>query len=803
MNDLLDQFYEQAESSKFSNVMEKPTPKANNQNDEGDLLDNFYANNETTKQQQEGWGTWLLRSLYQIPSGIAKRATYPLDLLQLMGTAEATDPEEIERIRRASEAQGIPFDEEKYMQAVGQAAENFPSQGNIERMIEEKTGAPLTPQTKGQKLINLASTAGSFAPASATQRAAAAATAPAVTVGLEEAGVPENIAEFAGLTASGLAGAKTPAGTIGAETKPSGLPKRQFENVTEPKKVSEKKIGKIEAKVENDFRKISDEIIASSPIEKTAEEIKANPAFKMESAERFKDVERLAESLPETIESQVFKKAFVDKALKKKGTGFAPGEYEKDYRKFVIEAIKGTPEGKITPADLVTQYRKNNKELGGAYEPSKSRNYNEAKKDALLDYNRTIADIIEKEYPGSDFSKLFKETNEQWKSIKDVESVNKFVDDLFDKGLKYNKGREFFDKNTSFTFKRALGKEYPRFEQLMKDMLSSEKPFKMLKKAESAGFIDFARDASLFVLHPTIGKAKMAFDHGKRAIKFLMNSMLDKPSLAVKWQNAVQELKKGNFAKSQKVFEEVKAASEKPKEAVKPDEILKAENPKTEKKGETIEGKAEKVEKPKQENQEYVLNRIEELKEKQPPVESKRAEPEKIELEHKSDQVDDFRNSFMTQKKGNEMREVNDISLQINKLKEKRDVIKGNSQKSIKERLPYNKKINELELELHRNKQVDTPKKIDEKIQEAKKNDISKKGLKSQKEFILDRIEDALENPSKYGHKIELNVPGDGEFKIHNNKKALEQFKKDVEKKWPKESSKISKSEVKARVGNG
>src|SRR5579864_2869489 len=91
------------------------------------------------------------RTAYQIPSGIAQTRTFPLDLLQMAGLGHAIDPEEIEHLRKIHEREGIPFDEEKYLQGVQQASETFPTQGNIERMIEEETGAPLTPRNKLQK----------------------------------------------------------------------------------------------------------------------------------------------------------------------------------------------------------------------------------------------------------------------------------------------------------------------------------------------------------------------------------------------------------------------------------------------------------------------------------------------------------------------------------------------------------------------------------------------------------------------------------------------------------------------------
>ena len=70
------------------------------------------------------------------------------------------------------------------------------------------------------------------------------------------------------------------------------------------------------------------------------------------------------------------------------------------------------------------------------------------------------------------------------------------------------------------------------------------------------------------------------------------------------------------------------------------------------------------------------------------------------------------------------------------------------------------------------------------KVKEIEHQDISRKGLKNQKEYILDEVENALQNPPE-GDQVLIDVPGDGEFRINNNPQALQKFGKAVEKKWP------------------
>lgn len=70
------------------------------------------------------------------------------------------------------------------------------------------------------------------------------------------------------------------------------------------------------------------------------------------------------------------------------------------------------------------------------------------------------------------------------------------------------------------------------------------------------------------------------------------------------------------------------------------------------------------------------------------------------------------------------------------------------------------------------------------KINEIKRQDITPQGLKTQKQYILEEVKNALISPQE-GEKVVIDVPGDGVFKINNNSEALTKFGKEVEKKWP------------------
>jgi len=508
---------------------------------------------------QESWGKNLLRTLYQVPSGLAKGITYPLDLLHMIGVSDASDPEEIERLKMISEREGIPFDEEKYYDALEQASESFPTQGNIERYIEKKTGAPLTAKTGLQKFINFASTATSFSPKGYTVRGsniglpkpvlgtAVASTKEGLTRGL---GIPEPISELASFAILKKPPEGSPSLSIGKETKPSGLPTRRYESINKPTEVSSKRISKIDEKVEQDVRSIVDDLRKDSPIENTYNSIKEDASFKSKIGEKFEEVEKLAEKIPDKFSSNEIKKDISSTYVAKESKGITPSEYEKDYRKFMKEFVKETPSKDMSASQLISQYRKNNKSLSDLYEPAKSKAYNRAKKDSILDYNKIIAKTIEKKYPNSEFSELFNFTNKRWTEIKDVEFLDKYLDDLVSGKVNFEKGRKFFNKEYQEPFKRAFGENYPQFEQLMKDLMSTEQARSLIKTADKQGFNEFGKLAMHYLVHPKLAAGKVGFEILKDSLK----SLLDKPRLALVWDQGIKAAKKGNFKQAEASF---------------------------------------------------------------------------------------------------------------------------------------------------------------------------------------------------------------------------------------------------------
>lgn len=543
----------------------------------GDIFDAF-------NQSQEGFWKSAARTALQIPQGIAE-ATPPAiaaGLWHLLGQGEVFDPAEIEQIKNISEREGIPFDEEKYIQAAQQAGAYIPTVSNIGREVEERTGLPLEPKTGLQKGIRLGSTAAKFQPGTTSQKAVAGVTAPAVSTGLQQLGIPEQVAELAGLATGAGAGALTPEIALG-KAKPSGMMQRGFETLQKPREVSENKMLQINTKLKEDFKGIANKIIKESPVGETFEQLRADPAFKQESRELLKQAQVIADEIPGTIETAGLKKA-IAKQAEKSFEGYVANEYDKAYAKNMAALLDEIKITETTPGKLVKQYRKNNNDLFEYYEPGASKAHNRAKFDAILDHNRAIATFMEESFPTSELSPVFKEGNARWTRIKDAETIDTFINDFFKGKVNYKKGHTFFDdRNTERIFKRALGDNYKQFEQLMGDVLGSETGYKMLQVAKKKGFNDLFHSAKYFLIHPKVGALKASADLAKTSWKFLLNTMLDKPKIAISLKKAIDSLKRGNFVAAEKDFKTIQG------------EILPSEAKPPAKTGETIEVTPERV----------------------------------------------------------------------------------------------------------------------------------------------------------------------------------------------------------------
>jgi len=239
-------------------------------------------------------------------------------------------------------------------------------------------------------------------------------------------------------------------------------------------------------------------------------------------------------------------------------------------------------------------------------------------------------------------SNLFKETNARWSKIMDSESIDEFLSAMTKGKINFKEGRNFFEKNgVKEPIKKALGKEgFMQFENLMNDMMTYEQGIKFLKTARSTGAEDAVKTMGAYIMHPQLGAAKSAWTALKGGYKTMYEMFLRQPKIGIIWDRGVNAAKKGDFKAAKAEFAKVKQVQEEV-EAIKPSEILTETKKPTPKTGETIQGKAERVNTPSSKEEykgnDYIQKRIEEIRktESEKPVDSKRAQPENRLLEHK------------------------------------------------------------------------------------------------------------------------------------------------------------------------
>lgn len=670
-------------------------------------FDLYDPNAIAVKDESEGFLKSAARTALQIPQAMLEATTPFLlaSLGQLAGYGEALDDEELERLSILAQERNIPFDRDEfkktYDEGVNEALSVYPTVRNIGRGIESETGIPLEPKNLLQKGVRIGSFAGSNFPGTVAQKATTGAAGTAAYVSAIEAGVPEPIAELIPFawrpTETGII---YPSSILPRETKPSGLPVRNYEGLKTPRDVSERQYQKLQNRIIDDFNKVSEDVFKGTTFDEVRGMIE-NPKYKQMVNEGFEEVKNLASQYPD-IPNDSIKNSLEQTFNKNQVKGLAATEYDRDYAKVMQSIIDELPEGNSSVADLITRYRKNNSNLQPMMEPGASRLYNKAKRDAYLDMNRALANVLREKFPNSELVTLFDETNKNWSRIMDAESIQEFITDITEGKYKYAKGRQFFESaNQSRPFKRLLGEEnFKKFEQLLIDMQATEKTNKLIRSAKAKGYDEIAKTAFAFFIHPTVGYPKAAKD----LWQLFIGAYIRWPKIGTSMEKAVNSFKAGDFKTADNAFKTVEA------------EILQAQDkPMPKEKPTTVEAKAERIEPRKQ------------IEQNGPEIPTNQAQPPQF-----------------------------PPSAPILPPTQKSKPKSKNSVKAL----------------------------TVENIQKSNRSDITPKGLKQQKDYFINALEDALANPKEASH-VNIEIPGDGKFKIKNEKSSLETALKKVKSKWP------------------
>lgn len=302
-----------------------------------------------------------------------------------------------------------------------------------------------------------------------------------------EMGAPEPVASAVDIGTQ-LAGGRLALGK--SAQKPSGIASRRFEDLAKPTKISPERYRTIKNAIEEESKDIVEKNFSKNP---TYTEIKQTPAsFFSKLDNDFARVENLSNVIPLRTNGDRLGKSLLKRFGEKKFSPITVGEEGKKYKE-MVGSIFGEidPEKKFSLSDLVRQYRDNNKELAGAFEATKSTASNEGKKNALLDWNRAIADEIHRLAPESDFNKLFQSTNKRYSDLMNVEKIDSFLDEVFSKDkINYGAVKEYFKgKRTRASIRQTFGADSEKqFSLLMKDLLSQEKGMGKLRVSEPLKF---------------------------------------------------------------------------------------------------------------------------------------------------------------------------------------------------------------------------------------------------------------------------------------------------------------------------
>lgn len=365
----------------------------------------------------------------------------------------------------------------------------------------------------------------------------------------------------------------------------SGLPKRLAGRVKKPTAVSPGQATKIAENLEGDFRKISEELLAKNQTYKSMKDL---PEFEENLSKGFEKVETLAKDIKGKVEAEDLKKSLLSKFKKTANLGseseesilrqleetpgkkskkivLAPAkgitasDYEKAYSKEIRSLLKEIPNVDASAEALVDQYRKNNKALTQYFESGSSIAKNNAKRDALLDYNQAIAESFEKNFKDSEFSKLFKETNKIFSEKRSIEDLETWVDSIFTHGPKKAE-KIFSNEKLQRSAEKILGKDgVQQVKQLTKDLLTEEQARKLIKASEKAGFSLNGKDALKYLVFP---KWATVPPKAKSLAQAAYNQRLLKPQTRLLWGNYLNEMKTGKYEKAAHTLEELARSEE-------------------------------------------------------------------------------------------------------------------------------------------------------------------------------------------------------------------------------------------------
>lgn len=412
--------------------------------------------------------------------------------------------------------------------------------------------------------------------------------------GLREAGAPEWVATTADIGIS-LDPRRAVQNVFSSKVASSGLPQRGFSTITKTTKVSEGTKKAIVQNLSDDFKQVSNRILGT---QESVQAIRNNPAYRQELNQAFQQVETLAGQIPETINTREIQGNFSNRIKGKATRGYADSEFEKSLQKQAKAVEKGfevTPRREVKTAvldaygnpttqvieakgkdvavsDVVGQFRKNNQQLTEYFEPGKSGAANRAKKTALLEHNKAIADTLEKRFPNSEFVKTFKKSNADFEKLMQFEYVEEqigkaFVDNKINfKQLQKQLDNQPFQRNLKGLIGEGMQKEY---NGLIREFLSLEDPYKLLRTARAKGVSEQLITLALpYLLGPKVGGSATVIKGAAYLFGRGREYLLRNPKIITDWRQGIMNFKKGNYPAAIRAFQQVERQTQRERENI-------------------------------------------------------------------------------------------------------------------------------------------------------------------------------------------------------------------------------------------
>ncbi len=508
-----------------------------------------------------------VRTAAQAPLGYAQKFTYPADLASLAAQGSAREAlgesEAMQEARQLYPQNNFPapLTEEQKSGHLKQLSENFPTQGNLERLIEEKTGLPLQPKNELQKSVRLAGEAAGFKGGNLKQKVGAAIAAPIISQTAQVAGMPEEIANLTGLVGSGLSIPKISRTKLPTEKLPSGLEKppalenkySKFGKIS--KEVQEKTIQNLD----EEAKKLSAKVLERERplVKKINEGVDLDKEFHKGFGALRQSAKKYNPELNVKPVSELMEKTRVD-VLGLPNPSSQTRKIIKD-----IEAFEKNPP--ITLYDNLRNFRNLSEKQSEIYEKSFLHGKQKKYADFISEYKKSITKSMEDTLPkDSEWMKSFKDLNKDYSEYLNTKKAQAILEPIFGKEITASKLEKAatdvgFQKKLSF----ALGEKGAQdISQIAKDLKMAREsiasiPLKqvdLLEKSLPYGYIltDLIPYGHLFKV-PLYAKA------AKSGAQHLLGLYLTKPKSRAAYKVVLKEFNNGNhqaFGKAVKSLDE-------------------------------------------------------------------------------------------------------------------------------------------------------------------------------------------------------------------------------------------------------